>query len=116
MDGDRRECELRRRLVDQLELLHHVAVRVVLDLARAGRTAARGELALRGRRRGDEAPIRRGRTRREIIALKRKLPVFRGSGAAKPDLSEAEAVRLTEALPAPTFDADRRLRELDELA
>jgi tRNA (guanine-N7-)-methyltransferase len=57
----------------------------------------------------------KGRTRREIIALRRGLPVFRGSGTARPDLSRADAVRLGEALPPPTFDADRRLRELDRL-
>jgi tRNA (guanine-N7-)-methyltransferase len=58
----------------------------------------------------------RGRTRREIIALKRGLPIFRGAVTAKTDISEEEAVRLAESLPPPTFDADRRLRELDELA
>jgi tRNA (guanine-N7-)-methyltransferase len=57
----------------------------------------------------------RGRTRREIIALRRGLPVFRGMGQVKGELSEAEALRLARALPAPVFDADRRLRELDEL-
>jgi tRNA (guanine-N7-)-methyltransferase len=57
----------------------------------------------------------KGRTRREIIALRRGLPVFRGSGTARPDLSRADAVRLAEALPPPVFDADRRLRELDHL-
>jgi tRNA (guanine-N7-)-methyltransferase len=57
----------------------------------------------------------KGRTRREIIALRRRLPVFRGSGTARLDLSRAEAVRLAEALPPPVFDADRRLRELDHL-
>jgi tRNA (guanine-N7-)-methyltransferase len=57
----------------------------------------------------------KGRTRREIIALKKGLPVFRGSGTAKVGLSEEEAVRLAEQLPPPTFDADRRLRELDRL-
>ena len=56
----------------------------------------------------------KGRTRREIIALRRGLPVFRGSGSARSGLSEAEALRLAEALPPPVFDADRRLRELDE--
>lgn len=56
----------------------------------------------------------KGRTRREIIALRRGLPVFRGSGAAKVGLSAAEALQLAQALPAPVFDADRRLRELDE--
>ena len=57
----------------------------------------------------------KGRTRREIIALRRGLPIFRGSGTAKLNLSEEEAVRLAEELPPPVFDADRRLRELDEL-
>jgi tRNA (guanine-N7-)-methyltransferase len=55
----------------------------------------------------------KGRTRREILALKRGLPVFRGSGPAKLDLSIEEAQRLAEALPPPRFDADRRLRQLD---
>ena len=56
----------------------------------------------------------KGRTRREIIALRRGLPVFRGLGRARIGLSEEEALRLAEALPLPVFDADRRLRELDE--
>jgi tRNA (guanine-N7-)-methyltransferase len=57
----------------------------------------------------------KGRTRREIIALRRGLPVFRGSGTMKAGLSEVDALRLAEALPPPVFDADRRLRELDTL-
>jgi len=57
----------------------------------------------------------KGRTRREIIALRRGLPVFRGSGRARTGLSEVEALRLAETLPPPVFDVDRRLRELDEL-
>jgi len=57
----------------------------------------------------------KGRTRREIIALRRGLPVFRGSGRARTGLSTAEALRLAETLPPPVFDADRRLRELDEM-
>jgi tRNA (guanine-N7-)-methyltransferase len=57
----------------------------------------------------------KGRTRREIIALRRGLQVFRGGGVAKEGLSESEALRLAQALPPPVFDADRRLRELDEL-
>jgi tRNA (guanine-N7-)-methyltransferase len=56
----------------------------------------------------------KGRTRREIIALRRGLPVFRGSGAARVGLGADEAVRLAEGLPPPKFDADRRLRQLDE--
>jgi tRNA (guanine-N7-)-methyltransferase len=55
----------------------------------------------------------RGRTRREIVAMKQKLPVFRGSGTARIGLSEEESLRLAENLPPPAFDADRRLRELD---
>jgi tRNA (guanine-N7-)-methyltransferase len=58
----------------------------------------------------------KGRTRREIVALKKGLPVFRGHGTAKRELGEADALTLAEALPPPTFDADRRLRQLDELA
>ncbi len=57
----------------------------------------------------------KGRTRREIVALRRGLPVFRGSGRAKSNLSPQEAHCLAASLPPPTFDADRRLRELDRL-
>ncbi|HEV8061148.1 MAG TPA: methyltransferase domain-containing protein [Gemmataceae bacterium] len=57
----------------------------------------------------------KGRTRREIIALRRGLPVFRGSGTARTDLQHEEAMRLARSLPPPLFDADRRLRELDQL-
>ena len=55
----------------------------------------------------------KGRTRREIIATRKGLPVFRGHGTAKVGLSEAEAVAHAERLPPPTFDADQRLQELD---
>lgn len=57
----------------------------------------------------------KGRTRREIIALRKGLPVFRGFGTAKPGLSEERAIALAEQLPLPVFDADRRLRALDAL-
>jgi tRNA (guanine-N7-)-methyltransferase len=57
----------------------------------------------------------KGRTRREIIALRRGLPVFRGSGAPKADLSAEEALLRARELPPPVFDADRRLRDLDAL-
>ena len=56
----------------------------------------------------------RGRTRREILAMKRGLPLFRGSGTARTDLAADEARVLAERLPSPTFDADRRLQWLDE--
>lgn len=58
----------------------------------------------------------RGRTRREILAIKKGLPVFRGHGTAKAGLSEAEAIAIAETLPPPRFDADRRLLELDRMA
>lgn len=57
----------------------------------------------------------KGRTRREIIALRKGLPVFRGFGKAKLNLSETTSLALAETLPPPTFDADRRLRALDVL-
>jgi tRNA (guanine-N7-)-methyltransferase len=63
---------------------------------------------------GRWADAPRGRTRREIIALRKGLPVFRGHGTARTDITEEAAVRLAEELPPPTFDADRRLRQLDE--
>lgn len=56
----------------------------------------------------------KGRTRREIIALRRSLPIFRGCGSPRQGLSETDALHLAEKLPPPVFDADRRLRELDE--
>ena len=56
----------------------------------------------------------KGRTRREIIALKRGLPVFRGWGKARP-LAPAEIERLVQSLPAPRFDAGPARRDLDAL-
>lgn len=43
----------------------------------------------------------KGRTRREIMALRRGLPLFRGSGTARTDLDESAALRLAETLPPP---------------
>jgi tRNA (guanine-N7-)-methyltransferase len=57
----------------------------------------------------------KGRTRREIIALRRGLPVFRGIGRPLAGISPEEAKRLVESLPPPVFDADPRLRELDDV-
>src|SRR5207245_6722963 len=54
----------------------------------------------------------KGRTRREIIALRRGLPVFRGSGRARRGPSEAAAIRLAEARPAPTLHRDPPLQGL----
>jgi tRNA (guanine-N7-)-methyltransferase len=57
----------------------------------------------------------KGRTRREILALRRGLPVFRGSGIARPNLSPLKALELAERMPPPHFSADRQWRELDEI-
>lgn len=56
----------------------------------------------------------RGRTRREILARSKGLPIFRGVGTARAGISADEAVPLAESLPPPRFDADRRLRRLDD--
>jgi tRNA (guanine-N7-)-methyltransferase len=56
----------------------------------------------------------RGRTRREIIALRRGMAVYRGHGTARP-LTDPARAQLAAELPPPTFDAGPRLRELDEL-
>jgi tRNA (guanine-N7-)-methyltransferase len=55
----------------------------------------------------------KGRTRREIIALRRGLPIFRGSGTARLNLTPEDALRRAEELPPPVFDADRWLQALD---
>lgn len=57
----------------------------------------------------------KGRTRREIIALKEGLPVFRGVGRPRSDITIEEARRLADSLPAPRFNADRKLMALDEM-
>lgn len=56
-----------------------------------------------------------GRTRREILARKQRLKIFRGEGTAKLDLDPVEAERLAGELPLPRFNADRRLQKLDAL-
>jgi tRNA (guanine-N7-)-methyltransferase len=56
----------------------------------------------------------KGRTRREIMALRRGLPIFRGSGAARQNLDAQAMQGLAETLPPPVFDADRRLQRLDQ--
>lgn len=57
----------------------------------------------------------KGRTRREIIALRQSLPVFRAVCRPRNDISTEKALELAGSLPPPTFDADRRLRQLDRL-
>lgn len=57
----------------------------------------------------------KGRTRREILALKRRLPIFRGSGMARTGLGEEDLRVLAETLPLPRFAAEANLRNLDRL-
>jgi tRNA (guanine-N7-)-methyltransferase len=56
----------------------------------------------------------KGRTRREIIALKRGLPVRRGWGKVRA-LTVAQMDELVTRLPLPLFDAGPPLREIEEL-
>ncbi|MFM7166064.1 MAG: tRNA (guanine(46)-N(7))-methyltransferase TrmB [Planctomycetaceae bacterium] len=60
-----------------------------------------------------EAPA--GMTRRELIAMQRGLPIFRGEGRARSGVDAERAMSLAESLPLPIFNADRRLLELDRL-
>lgn len=57
----------------------------------------------------------RGRTRREILAIRERLPIFRGVATRRDELTEADLQRLAHDLPRPTFDADRRLQRYDRL-
>ena len=56
-----------------------------------------------------------GRTRREIIARRHGLSIFRGEAIHRDEISLDDALQLANSLPPPTFNADRRLRKLDEI-
>jgi tRNA (guanine-N7-)-methyltransferase len=56
----------------------------------------------------------KGRTRREILAMRRRYPIYRGWGVKK-EMSSEEAVERARDLPAPTFVAGPRRKELDQL-
>lgn len=56
----------------------------------------------------------RGRTRREIIALRRGLRVFRATATARTDLSDEAATELVGSLPWPDFAPHRLSRLLDQ--
>ncbi len=58
----------------------------------------------------------RGRTRREIIARSKKLPIFRGIGTLLSIGNLDEISERASQLKPPLFNADRRLQELDRLA
>lgn len=57
----------------------------------------------------------RGRTRREILALSRGYPIYRGCGEVNKRISSEEAFALAATLPVPTFDAGPRRKDLDQL-
>ncbi len=57
----------------------------------------------------------KGRTRREIIALRRGLPVFRGWGKKRAHLGAEEVARMAATMALPLFDAGRRDRALEAL-
>jgi tRNA (guanine-N7-)-methyltransferase len=57
----------------------------------------------------------RGRTRREIIALRKKLPIFRAWCGKRPDLDGSAVLELAKSLPPPLFDAGPRRPDVDAL-
>lgn len=57
----------------------------------------------------------KGRTRREILALTRRYPIYRGWGTVKKELTSAAIAALAAELPPPDFDAGPRHRDLDRL-
>lgn len=57
----------------------------------------------------------RGRTRREILALRERLPIFRATAVPRPRLQAAELQAIVASLPLPKFNADRRLAHLDQM-
>jgi tRNA (guanine-N7-)-methyltransferase len=59
-----------------------------------------------------DAPL--GRTRREILARQLGLPVFRATCMPHGELDQAAAQKKADNLPLPRFDADRKLRQVEE--
>jgi tRNA (guanine-N7-)-methyltransferase len=57
----------------------------------------------------------RGRTRREIIALKRGYMVYRGRGVVRSDVTSEQAFAAAATMPPPAFNAGPRLRDLDAM-
>jgi tRNA (guanine-N7-)-methyltransferase len=58
--------------------------------------------------------VRHGMTRRELMARRQGLSIFRGEGQARIGLDPDEAERIAAELPLPKFNADRRLQQLDD--
>ncbi len=55
-----------------------------------------------------------GRTRREILARQLGLPIFRATCVPRRELDRVAAQQQADRLPLPRFDADRRLRQVEE--
>ena len=55
----------------------------------------------------------KGRTRREILSLKRGNTIFRGCGTRKENLSKEQLMNLVGMLPTPTFHTEAHLRKID---
>lgn len=55
----------------------------------------------------------RGRTRREILSMKRGLPIFRGMGTRRDNLDSATKERLVRELPLPLFGIHAESMRLD---
>lgn len=58
---------------------------------------------------GRWADAPKGRTRREIIALRAELPIFRATAVPRADLTDEALDELVSKLPKPLFNADRNL-------
>lgn len=56
-----------------------------------------------------------GRTRREILAIREGLPIFRATAIPRADILDPERQKLVAELPLPRFNADRRLARLDAI-
>ncbi len=59
-----------------------------------------------------DAPL--GRTRREILARQLGLSIFRATCVPRGELDRAAAQKQADSLPLPRFDADRKLRQVEE--
>ena len=55
-----------------------------------------------------------GRTRREALARQLGLPIFRANCMPLGELDRAAAQKQADGMPLPRFDADRRLRQVEE--
>ena len=119
---DRREMHLRLIAPDFLALVHRALVPGGLFVVQTDNPAYGHYMrkvlpsfftVTEHREPWPDAP--RGRTRREIIAIREGLPIFRAECTRRDELDEAARQQLIAKLPRPTFDADRRWQKYDRL-